>query len=266
MDGSTSPHHSLLRSSHVSLAAFPMLTPIGLCVQEFKRSDIGGKGELDYHECMMLLERRGTVMTAKELMDMCADMDKDKNLQITFIELLCGLYQKSYDELFNFIDEEARIRAMEDARKFGEEAAAAEEEIERAKKAKELQAQLRAAALERESKLTGVAGMRAFFFRQVEGAQDVTKTNEQQIKEEAARRKALREAKTRMNEAILNANKIKSAAEVLAEAQAKADKIKEEEEAAARKKDEEEKAARAARKAALNAKWGGGGGAVPKPA
>ena len=67
--------------------------------------------------------------------------------------------------------------------------------------------------------------MKAFFHRQVEGAQDVTKTNEQQIKEEAARRKALREAKAKMNEAILNANKVKSAAEIAAEVEAKAAKI-----------------------------------------
>lgn len=99
--------------------------------------------------------------------------------------------------------------------------------------------------------------MKAFFFRQVEGAQDVTKTNEQQIKEEAARRKALREAKIKMNEAILNANKVKTAAEVAAEVQDKAEQIKAQEEADAKRKEEEEKAARAARKAALNAKWGG---------
>lgn len=47
---------------------------------------------------------------------------------------------------------------MEEARIFGEEAAKAELEIEKAQQQKELQAQLRAAALERESKLTGVAG------------------------------------------------------------------------------------------------------------
>jgi hypothetical protein len=66
----------------------------------------------------------------------------------------------------------------------------------------------------------------------------------------------LREAKAKMNEAILNANKVKSAAEVAAELQAKADAVKAEEEAAAKAKAEDEKAARAARKAALNAKWG----------
>lgn len=56
--------------------------------------------------------------------------------------------------------------------------------------------------------------MKAFFARQAESSQDTTKTNEQQIKEEAARRKALREARQKMNEAILNLNKTKSAEEV----------------------------------------------------
>ncbi len=101
--------------------------------------------------------------------------------------------------------------------------------------------------------------MRAFFHRQVEGAQDVTKTNEQQIKEEAARRKALRDAKARMNEAIKNANKVKTAEEIALEVHFEAERRKKEEEAEAKRKEEEEKAARAARKAALNAKWGGGG-------
>ncbi|RYG94732.1 hypothetical protein EON65_57035 [archaeon] len=117
---------------------------------------MGAKGMLDYHETMMLLEHRGTVRTAKELMDLVGEMDKDKNLKVSFIELCCALFQKSYDDLFTFVDEEAHARAMEEARVFGEEARKAEEEIERARQAKELQAQLRAAALERESKLVCV--------------------------------------------------------------------------------------------------------------
>ena len=123
---------------------------------------------------------------------------------------------------------------------------------------------------------TGVAGMKAFFFRQVEGASDVTKTNEQtvsfksqrctlysfllvQIKEEAARRKALREAKQKMNDAIMNADKVKSAEEVAKEMKVQAEKQALSEAEALKKKDEDEKAARAARKAALNAKWSGSG-------
>jgi predicted Rossmann-fold nucleotide-binding protein len=101
----------------------------------------------------MLMEFRGSVMTAKEIMELVGQMDKDRNLKVSFIELCCAFFNKSYDELFNFVDEEARQRAIEEAKKLSEAAKKAEEEIERAKKQKELQAQLRAAALERESKL-----------------------------------------------------------------------------------------------------------------
>lgn len=108
---------------------------------------------MDYHEALVLLERRGTVKTAKELMDWVGGVDRDKNNLISFVEWCCAFYNKSYDELFTFVDEEAKQRALEEARIFGEEARKAELEIERAKQQKELQAQLRAAALERESKL-----------------------------------------------------------------------------------------------------------------
>jgi predicted Rossmann-fold nucleotide-binding protein len=101
----------------------------------------------------MLFEFRGTVKTAKELFEMFKGMDANKNNRISFVELCCAYFNKSYDELFTFVDEEARHRAMEEAARLGEEAKKAEEEIERAKTQKELQAQLRAAALERESKL-----------------------------------------------------------------------------------------------------------------
>lgn len=99
--------------------------------------------------------------------------------------------------------------------------------------------------------------MKAFFARQVEGAQDVTKSNEQQIKEEAARRKAVREAKEKMNEAIRNANRTYTSDELAQQVLDAAQKRFEDEAAEAKRVEEEEKAARAARKAALNAKWGG---------
>ena len=121
--------------------------------QDFKRHDLGGKGELDYHEAMMLLEHRGNAITATELREMIADMDADKNHRISFLEWCCAMYHKDIKLLNDFVDEAARERALAEARKFEEEAKAAELEIERAAQAKELQAQLRAAALERESKL-----------------------------------------------------------------------------------------------------------------
>jgi len=233
---------------------------VNALLKDFKRHDIGNKGELDYHEAMMMLERRGEVKTAKELMDMVGDMDKNKDHRITFIEWCCALYKKSYDDLFYFVDEEAKQRAMAEAMRFGEEAKAAEEAIARAERQKELQAQLRAAALERESKLTGVAGMKAFFARKVEGAQDVTKTNEQQIKEEAVRRKALREAKAKMNESLRNIEVHKTAEEIAREVAEQAEQQRQAEAAAKKKAEEDEKAARAARKANMNAKWGANSG------
>ncbi len=107
----------------------------------------------------MFLEHRGTVKTATELRTMVGDMDKDKNHLLSFVEWCCAYYGKSYEDLNNFVDEEARERAMEEAMRAGEEAKKAEEEIERAKAQKELQASLRAAALERESKLEGVLSL-----------------------------------------------------------------------------------------------------------
>lgn len=204
---------------------------------------------------MMLLEYRGVVKTGKEIMDLVKSMDQDGNHRINFLEFCCAFYEKSYDGMFIFVDEEARERAMEEVRNLAEEARRAQEQIELAKRQKELQAQIRAEAIERESKLSGVAGMRAFFARKVEGATDTSKTNEQQIKEEALRRRQLREAKAKMQEALENANKVKSAEEVALEVQRAAEKAAAEEAAALKKKEEEEKAARAARKAALNAKW-----------
>lgn len=84
-----------------------------------------------------------------------------------------------------------------------------------------------------------------------------------QIKEEFQRRKALRDAKTKLNAAILDANRIKSAEEIAAEVKAANERRAEEEAAAEKRKMLDELAARSARKAALNAKWSGGGPKTP---
>lgn len=224
-------------------------------MRDFIKHDIGHKGHLDEHEAMMLLEERGIVKTAKELRAMVSTMDVDNNHRLSFVEWCCAMFERSYQELNNFSDEDARQAALLQARTMGEETRKIEEEIQAARRKKEEEAEARARQLEEESKMTGVAGMRAFFFRQVEGASDVTKTNEQQIKEEAAKRKALRDAKTKMNEAIKNANRTKTPEEIAAEIAKEAERRREEELAALKQKEEDEKAARAARKAALNEKW-----------
>lgn len=84
--------------------------------------------------------------------------------------------------------------------KLGDKAKEVELAIELAKQAlidKEIK---KAEEIEAESHLSGVKGRAAFFKRQAENTGDVTKSNEQRIKEEAARRKDLREAKAKLNE------------------------------------------------------------------
>lgn len=99
--------------------------------------------------------------------------------------------------------------------------------------------------------------MKAFFARKAEDvAFDQTKTNEEQFKEEAARRKALREAKAKITEAYIAANGCGLNIDLLAkEIHEAAKRAIAEEEAAARKKAEQEKLLRSARKAVLAAKW-----------
>ena len=102
---------------------------------------------------MMMFERRGSIKTARELRQLVMAMDQNSNHKLSLLEWLCAHFGKSYADLNDFVDEDARARALEEAMKAGEEAKAAEEAIKRAEQQKELQASLRAAALERESKL-----------------------------------------------------------------------------------------------------------------
>jgi len=92
-------------------------------------------------------------MTATELREFVKELDADKNKLISFIELCCGCFKKDIGELNNFVDEEARARALEEAMRASLTKRQAEEEIQRAKEKAERDAAIRAAALERESKL-----------------------------------------------------------------------------------------------------------------
>lgn len=132
----------------------------------------------------MLLEHRGMTMTASEIRRSIEEMDSDHNHMIAFVEWCCAYFHKSYEELNDFADEDARATALAAAMKAGEDAKKAEEAIIAAKLAAEEAARVRAEELEAESKLTGVAGMSAFFKRQAENTKDSTKSNEQTIKEE----------------------------------------------------------------------------------
>jgi len=222
-------------------------------LKSFLAHDISKSGELDEHEAMMLLEHRGCAHTAVELRALLAEIDKDKSHTINFLEWLCFWFKKNYDELNDFVDEEARERAYAEAHAAGESAIKAQEAIEAAKLAEEEAARKRAEELEAESKLTGVAGAAAFFKRQATERVDTTMTNAQKITEEAARRRELRDAKKAQAAALEAALKQKSAEEVAKElVKAKLTTAAEE---AAREAERiaKEKAERKARKEALNA-------------
>uniref|UniRef100_A0A7S0XEY3 EF-hand domain-containing protein n=1 Tax=Chromulina nebulosa TaxID=96789 RepID=A0A7S0XEY3_9STRA len=232
-------------------------------VKDFKKRDVANKGEIEEIDVLLILEKRGNAKTATELRLAVADMDKDKNHKISFLELACAIFSKPFDELNNFTDEEARKAAFEKAMKLSEKAREAELEIEKAKEAEEKAAQDRAEAIERERNMTGVKGAAAFFKRQAENVVDETALNKQKISEEAARRKALRDAKQQLKEAMENANKSKSIEEVQREIKEATERAAEAEAAMLKAKEEEEKAVRAARKAALNAKWSGSSTPTP---
>jgi hypothetical protein len=229
---------------------------VNVLFNDFKKHDLTHRGELDEHEASMLLEHRGEVRTATELREMIAGMDADKNHRLSFVEFCCAYFHKSFDNLNTYVDEDARAACLAEAMKFGEEAKKAEEAIAEAAREKEEEATARAAKIEEEGKMSGVAGMRAFFARQAESTKDSTKSNKDVIQEEFQRRKALKEAKAKMNAAIEGVNKVKTAEEIAAECELAAKKTAEAEAAAIKKAAEDEKAARAARKAMLNAKWG----------
>jgi hypothetical protein len=86
--------------------------------------------------------------------------------------------------------------------KLGDKAKEVEIAIETAKQVLIEKERLKAEEIEKESHLSGVKGRAAFFKRQAENTGDITKSNEQRIKEEAARRKELREAKAKLNEVV----------------------------------------------------------------
>lgn len=221
----------------------------------FLKFDISKTGELDEHEALMLLEHRGCARTAVELRALLVEIDKDQSHSLSFLEYCCFWFKRSYDDLNDFADEEARARAMAEAMAAGEKAKQAEEAIEAARVAEEQKALQRAAEIEAESKLTGVAGAAAFFKRQAEATADSTMTNAEKITAEAARRRELREAKKAQNAALEAALKQQSAADVAKEI-VKA-KLTAAAEAAAEEANRlaKEKADRKARKDALNASF-----------
>lgn len=221
----------------------------------FMKADLRKTGELDEHEALMLLENKDLVHTATELRTLLAVVDKDKNRTVNFLEWCCFVYKKPWEELNNWVDEDARQAAIAEARAAGMKAAAAEAAIKRAKEMEEEKAAKRAKELEEEAKLTGVKGAAAFFKRAGEATESSTMSNKDRITAEAARRKELRDAKAAEEKAKAEMHKVKSAEEIAEEVAARAKQVAEEEAAAKKAAEEKEKADRLARKKALNERF-----------
>ena len=233
-------------------------------LKEFKKHDLQKRNLLDEHEALMLFEHRGMTKTAAELRKMVAEFDANKDHLLSFLELCCGLYGKKIEDFNDFATEEERAAAIEAIKKSAEVAKGVEMEMEAKRQREEEAARKKAEEIEAEKQLTGVEGKKAFFKRQAENAGDKTKTNEQIIKEEAALRKQLRDAKMKEKAAIEAANNQRSKEDVEREMrEAKLKKEQEESEIEAKNKAAELEERRK-KKEALNAKWSGGGsGAVP---
>mmetsp|Transcript_23955 Transcript_23955/g.24193 ORF Transcript_23955/g.24193 Transcript_23955/m.24193 type:complete len:280 (+) Transcript_23955:192-1031(+) len=215
-------------------------------------------GSITVNEAMLLFEDRGEAKTATELKnDMTAIGVNSNEKTLNFLQYLCILYKKKYDEVNSFPSDEAKSMTLAEAKAAFDAAARIEEEMLQAKLAKEAEDKKKAEELEKESRLTGVLGMAAFFNRQIQRVTDSSLTNEQLITREAARRKALREAKQKQQEAeeVLKRGEGPSAAEVLEEVRDRRRIVSMEHAAAVARRQKEEREARAQRKAELNAKW-----------
>uniref|UniRef100_A0A7S2XXF2 EF-hand domain-containing protein n=1 Tax=Fibrocapsa japonica TaxID=94617 RepID=A0A7S2XXF2_9STRA len=203
---------------------------------EFQKFDLDRDGKLEEDQALHLLERKGTAKTLLELREMMNKMtNESEDRRINFLKWSTCYYEKSWMLLHRFTNQKAYEEAMENIQQAKNMAMKVEEEMRLAKANDEKIAKERAEQLEKEAKLTGVAGMKAFFQRKAEESrEDKTLTNEQRIKQEAARRREMREAKVRQRAAEEAAKKAQDSAfcrmkaeQEMAEARAKADHDKE---------------------------------------
>lgn len=175
---------------------------------DFIRLDNLHVGIINEVQTMMLMESRGLFKSAFELRLITSQFGEDKSdvRSLTFLEVCCAVYGTSWEALNEFVDEEARDRALLTSKVAAKEIAVAAAKITEAKLQEENAANERAAIIEKESRLvrnltpqqlltsnrliitgtinlqSGVAGMSAFFLRQhIEGCRETTLSNEQRV-------------------------------------------------------------------------------------
>lgn len=123
---------------------------------DFKIFDVYNKNELTEHQVLMLLEDRNQTKTATELREILGEMRKGESKNITFVEFACSFFGKNFEDLDNFVDEEAKEIAKKEAEKQEELVQLVEEETKRKREEDETKAAAKAAELEAESKLVSV--------------------------------------------------------------------------------------------------------------
>lgn len=177
---------------------------------DFSRIDNLHVGTINEVQTMMLMESRGLFKSAFELRLITSQFGEDKSdvRSLTFLEVCCAVYGTSWEALNEFVDEEARDRALLTSKVAAKEIAVAAAKIAEAKLQEENAANERAAIIEKEGRLvsnltphrvltfnkliiigtnnlqSGVAGMSAFFLRQhIEGCRETTLANEQRVRQ-----------------------------------------------------------------------------------
>jgi len=223
--------------------------------EAFQKYDTTGAGEVDEYCIQLMMADLGVHKTLIELRSMLSTIDFSQGKKIQFLELCCASFGKDLAVITDHTD----AAAVANAKLAAEAAQAIQDEIIRRRQKEEQDAEELAQKLEEESQLNGVAAMKAFYHRAAEAVPDQTMTNAERIKQEAAMRKAKKEAEKALKAAELEMKqKNKSDADIRAEVNAMAQKLKDEADAAAAAAVEAERTERAARKAAFNAKFGGG--------
>jgi len=251
---------------------------------QFDQFDSKKRGELEDDEAMRLLEHRGETKTVKELRQMFSKLDLDGNHKLSFLELCCAMFNKSWETLHaasgdpDQVDSLKKLasqandhlaRQAEELKKATEASNEAKQKHEHAhahhQKAAEEKAKLEADLAEKkriedekhkkdeESKKAqlnqgGAKGKAAMFQFAAAATVDTTKDNAERIKKERAEAKARQELDKKAADAKKEAEDAERKSREAAEMEAMKQKEAEEAERDRKQLEEQEAAALAAKK------------------
>jgi len=188
------------------LLKFPDVTrsPALEMAASFKKFDSRGVGELQEDEAMRLLESRGETKRFVELRSMVKEMDFDQNRELSMLEWACAYYGKSWKILHTpspnqeEVDRamtklkhamQKEIEAGERARKMAHEKEVAAQREEQRQQELERRNREEEVKRKQETSAQGIRGTAAKFHYAATDTKDLTKSNEEKIKAEAAARK-----------------------------------------------------------------------------